>query len=80
MLGYMTAKEAVGHGFTHHGSYYGIPCWLSPGDPEFPVATKWAPMEYLMPVVHTFEGAVMATVFPDDEPSFMFKVGAPING
>jgi hypothetical protein len=38
LLGYMTAAEAKGHGFTHHGSYYGMPLWLAPGAPGIQVA------------------------------------------
>lgn len=28
MLGYITEKKAKTEGFTHHGSYYGIPIWM----------------------------------------------------
>ncbi len=79
MLGYMTKEQAKGHGFTHHGSYYGIPCWL--GDPEgsMMVATKWAPLEYLMTVFHVIEGVMLATFFPEREPTFQFVVKGPID-
>lgn len=77
MLGYMTAKEAVSHGFTHHGSYYGIPCWIAP-DAGFMVATKWAPLEHLMTIFHVIEGILGATFFPEREPAFKFMVGEEI--
>ena len=78
MLGYMTKKEALAGGFTHHGSYYGIPLWI--GDPEgkFMVATKWAPMELLMTAAHYIEAFLEMVFFPDEEPGFRFWVGPEI--
>lgn len=73
MLGYMTASQAKAEGFTHSGGYYGIPIWLTLTDmPE--VATKWYPLEYLMPVFSWIEGVVREVMWPDEEPGFMFKV------
>lgn len=78
MLGYMTECQAKASGFTHHGSYYGIPVWI--GDPhgECRVAAKWAPMECAMTAAHAVEGFLLATFFPDDEPAFRFVVKRPI--
>lgn len=79
MLGYMNESEALKNGFTHHGKYFGIPVWIDP-DPEkgFLVATKWAPMEYLMTVFHHIEGVLRSTFFPNDEPVFQFLLGEEI--
>lgn len=77
MLGYMTAKEAKAVGFTHHGKYFGIPCWIAP-DNGFIVATKWAPMEHVMTVAHYIEGFFRAVFFPHDEPVFQFLLGEEI--
>lgn len=77
MLGYMTAKEAVAHGFTHHGKYFGIPLWIAP-DKDFMVATKWAPMEIVMSLAHYVEGFLRSVFFPDDEPVFQFLLGQEI--
>lgn len=77
MLGYMTAKEALSHGFTHHGKYFGIPVWVAP-EKDFMVATKWAPMEYVMTAAHYVEGFMRSVLFPNDEPAFRFLLGAPI--
>lgn len=76
MLGYMSAKEAKAHGFTHHGKYFGIPVWI--GDPhgDCMVATKWAPMEFAMSVAHYIEGAIHS--LRGTEPTFMFLVGRKI--
>lgn len=77
MLGYMTEKEAVAAGFTHHGKYFGTPCWVAP-DNGFMVATKWAPMEYAMTAAHYAEGFLRSVFFPDDEPRFQFLLGGKI--
>lgn len=77
MLGYMTAKEAIGQGFTHHGKYFGIPLWVAP-EKDFMVATKWAPMEYVMSAFHVIEGFLREAFYPDDEPHFQFLLGPKI--
>ena len=77
MLGYMTEKEAVSHGFTHHGNYYGIPIWVAP-ERGFMVATKWAPMEYVMTAAHYIEAFLRSVFYPDDEPTFQFSLGEEI--
>jgi hypothetical protein len=81
MLGYMTAKQALASGFTHHGKYFGIPLWV--GNPDDPnggmlVAAKWAPMEYVMTAFHYVEGFMRSVLFPEDEPMFQFLIGQPI--
>lgn len=77
MLGYMTAKEALENGFTHHGKYFGIPVWVAP-DQDFMVATKWAPMEHVMTAAHYIEGFLRSVFRPDDEPVFQFLLGPAI--
>lgn len=54
MLGYITEKEALKMGFTHHGKCFGIPIWIT--DEEAPmVATKFVPFEFLLTVVQMIE-------------------------
>lgn len=77
MLGYMTAKEAKNNGFTNHGSYFGIPCWIAP-EKDFMVATKWAPMELLMSIYHVVESLIASTFYPNDEPCFRLMLGDEI--
>ncbi len=77
MLGYMTEKEALEIGFTHHGEYYGIPLWIAP-DKDFMVATKWAPMEYVMTAFHHIEAFLRSILFPEDEPGFQLSLGLEI--
>jgi hypothetical protein len=77
MLGYMKAAQAKDYGFSHHGSYYGIPIWISdPGSDAPMVATKWAPTELLMSVLHHVERICHA--MRGTEPTFMFSVGREI--
>ena len=76
MFGDMTAKDAKAEGFTHHGKYFGVPVWIGDPDAQMLVATKWAPMEYLMSVVHCIEGAIHS--MRGTEPSFMFHLGREI--
>jgi hypothetical protein len=78
MLGYMTKAAALQAGFTHHGAYYGIPLWLAPYSQDFPVATKWAPMEWVMSAFVVIEQTISSIVFPNDEPAFQFSIGEPI--
>ena len=76
--GYMTAKEALGNGFTHHGTYFGIPLWVAPENPDFPVAAKWAPMECIVTAAMLIECTMRSCFFPDDEACFQFGVGKKI--
>lgn len=77
MFGYMTAREAAEHGFTHHGKYFGIPVWIGDPDGDMLVATKWAPLEYLMTAFHHIEG-FLSSLFPEREAGFQFRVGPTI--
>jgi hypothetical protein len=77
MLGYMTAAEAKAEGFTHHGKYFGIPVWMS-DDATPMVATKWAPMEYVMSAFHEIEGLLRDVFMSQDEPGFQFWMGRKI--
>jgi hypothetical protein len=78
MLGYMAAKQAKEYGFAHHGSYFGIPVWICHSS-SMMVATKWAPMEYLISAMHYVEAFMCSVLYPNDEPAFRFMVGAKID-
>jgi len=79
MFGYMSAKNALKSGFTHHGKYYGIPVWVGGFDSEAPiVAAKWSPMEYAMTAAHYIEGFINSVFYPDREPMFQFLIGKEI--
>ena len=72
LFGYITRAAAVAEGFTHEGTYYGIPVWVEDPHGEMIVATKWAPMECLMPLFHSIEG--ICHTLRGTEPTFMFRV------
>jgi hypothetical protein len=72
--GWMTASDAINNGFTHHGRYFGIPVWLAPENSSFPVAVKWAPMEYIMTVAMFVECTLRPVFFSGDDPCFQFTV------
>jgi len=78
MLGYMTPTQAKAEGFTHHGSYFGLPVWIGDPGEGMMVATKWAPLECLMTAFHYIDGFIRMVFFPSDEPMFQFKVGRQI--
>lgn len=78
MFGYTTAKQALTLGYTHHGKYFGIPVWLAPNDPEFPVQTKWTPLELAFTAAMWIEQFLACNFFPEREPSFQFWIGDPI--
>ncbi len=47
MFKYMSASTAKGYGFTHYGSFYGIPVYLTEGDNPM-ISVKIGFMEYIM--------------------------------
>lgn len=72
MLGYMTEKEAIAHGFTHHGRYYFLPIYICPGHVPF-VASKFTALEYVYDLVWWLEcNLVIEGEIPN------FSVGEPI--
>lgn len=85
MFGYMTVEKAKAMGFTHHGSYYGVPIYLGfASDPQTDmeegpaVAVKWMPMDLVFDLFAAIEQFVRPMMFPEDEPVFQFKVGDPL--
>lgn len=78
IFGYMTAAEAVDEGFTHHGSYYGLPIWWGEMDGCPLVAVKWQPANFLMDWLQELEMLLAPIARPGVEPFFLFKVGKPI--
>ncbi len=81
MLGYVTPQAALAAGCTHHGRYYGLPIWIGDLDDEAPlVMAKVAWLDWALDVIVHIEGALRDLFRPDDEPGFLFQVGAPIAG
>ena len=72
MFGYMTKKEALELGFTHNGTYYGIPIYITPG--EYPrVSVKFLPFEYVFDFFSWLEFKLVEyNLYPGDEiPNFV---------
>lgn len=80
LLGYMSAADALAGGYTHHGSYFGLPLWLGDVDNQWglQVAAKWAPLDFLVVPCSYIEEALAAVFLPGREPGFRFWVGPPI--
>lgn len=47
MFHYMNTEEACNYGFTHYGSFYGIPVYLTEGGTPM-ISVKFGLMEYVM--------------------------------
>ncbi len=77
MIVYMTRQRALKAGFTHHGSYHGIPMWMGGIDGVPIVCAKVVALEYLVSVFHFFEKQV--GILCRKRPIFRFKVGREID-
>ena len=85
MLGWMSADKAKAKGFTHHGSYYGVPIYLGfAGDPQTDmeegpmVAVKWMPLDLVFDLFSLMEQVFRPMMFQENESVFQFKVGDPL--
>lgn len=68
--------------FTHKGWYWFCPIYISPDDPECPVAARSEWFEFLFDFCGMLDAArIWLTTYmnPDYEPTFMFKVTGKIN-
>jgi hypothetical protein len=55
LIGYVTKKKALALGFTHHGSYWGIPIYMDDNNDCPTICAKWIPLYCLFPLVEFFE-------------------------
>jgi len=78
MLGFITKEKAKQHGFTNHGRYFGIPCWLADEGEGMMVAAKWMPLEYIFSAFMHIEQTIRGMFFPGEDPGFQFDVGREI--
>lgn len=75
MFGYLTKDQAIRHGFTHKGSYFGVPIYLGSLETDCPmVAVRHVVFEPLMTIAGFIEGLLHALFWPNHEPGFQFKV------
>lgn len=71
-IGYITKKKALALGFTHHGSYWGIPVYMD-NDEYCPlICAKWIPLYCIFPLVETIEYILFFIVFQHEETYFRF--------
>lgn len=75
MIIYMTQREAIENGFTHHGSMFSIPCWITDDDFAPMVAPKFAPFELWISIC-TFAVQAMGALGMDV--AFPIQVGPRI--
>ena len=71
MFGFISRQQALAEGFTHHGSYYGIPIWITEAE-EPMVCAKWMFGEWLITVAAHIEGFIYVAFMPGVEPMFTF--------
>lgn len=78
MIKRITKKEALDHGFTHHGSYFGIPMWMT--DSESPLVTvKFSCMNVVFDMADQIEGFLFGVFWPNDIRVTTFKIGREID-
>ena len=74
---YISERQAKKLGFTHHGSYYGLPVWIGfDGMGELSAGCKVPMCDFIMTLFHHIEGFMNYTM--GREQMFMFKVGKEI--
>lgn len=75
MLGYMSARDALADGYTHHGRIFGVPVWLAHPDSNEPrIAAKWVPLDALI-----FALAILFNALPLPAAGFPIAVGREID-
>ena len=80
MVLYMTRQRALKAGFTHHGSYHGIPMWMGGVDKNggIPiVCAKVQVLEHLVTLFHFLEKQIGR--LSRKRPIFRFKIGKQID-
>jgi len=82
LVGYITPDKAIEFGFTNHGKYFGIPCWLAEEtDGAYSgmmVAAKRVPMEYVFSLAIHVEQLLRDMFYPEEDPGFQFEIGPEI--
>ena len=72
---YTTNEQAKKQGFTHHASYYGLPCYIGGLDDVGPELECKIPfLNICIDILSYIEGFISSVAYPDDEPCFRIKV------
>ncbi|MGY3961417.1 hypothetical protein [Aeromonas popoffii] len=74
LLGFMTEQKAKELGFTHHGSYFGVPVYI--GDPygQCMVTTKHPILDPLFDLMGVLEGIFRPLIHPENPAVFQFRL------
>lgn len=85
MFGWRPVEHAKILGFTHHGSYYGIPVYLGFKREEAHfkkygpmVAVKWPPSKFLFTLMVEVEALIALFSDKENPPYTKLKVGDPL--
>ncbi|MFT4924665.1 MAG: hypothetical protein ACI8WB_000748 [Phenylobacterium sp.] len=77
MVVYMTRQRALRAGFTHHGSYHGIPMWMGGIDGVPIVCSKVTLLEHLVSFFRFFEQQIGR--LKHKRPIYRFMLGKKID-
>lgn len=74
LLGFMTEKKAKELGFTHHGSYFGVPVYI--GDPygQCMVTTKHPILDPIFDLMGVLESVFRPLIHPENPAVFQFRL------
>lgn len=71
---FVGTEEAKNMGFTHHGSYYGFPCYLNLDGGGVAVMEKVPLLGWVIPVISAIENTIGLIIKPYEEQGFVFTV------
>lgn len=74
LLGFMTEQKAKELGFPHHGSYFGVPIYISDPYGECMVTAKHPLLDPLFDLMGVLEGIFRPLVHPENPDVFQFKL------
>lgn len=72
MFGYIDRQKARSVGFTHQGTYFGIPLWLTSSTIPM-VSAKWMPLELVVTLLRHIERIVKLAIQVDTEQMHQVK-------
>lgn len=73
----ITKEQALEIGFTHHGSYFGIPLWMTDSEQPF-ITVKFSCMNSTFDMANQIEGFLFHLFWPEEVRVTTFKIGRKI--